>query len=368
VKKYTQSPRHLRYIQRRARRSLEARLRFKRYRREKNRVENHLSRTEQKVVRQKKQFVARGYTEVKAPSILSFVRNPEDVSEFIAQLRKLEKMRNPVWVILKHVKEIDYDGINVLLSAVVRFQARRIAFNGDLPSDLGVRKIIEESGFFEYIRDDSFKDEDHYELSATKIYTHAKKNVDSVLGQKIIESASKTVWGGARRCPGVQRVFLELMQNTNNHASFEGEGEKHWWLSVKHIKEEKRVIFSFVDYGVGVFRSLKNKKPNDKFFGAIEQLYNKALTSITRHGDSGVLKLIFEGELHRTATGKTYRGKGLPGIFQAFQQNQISNLAMITNNVVFNSSKDTYEPLHNGFEGTFIYWELNERNSKLVTL
>jgi hypothetical protein len=364
MKKYTQSEKYLRFMRKRARRAKEARRRFKNYKLEKNRLENHLSQTDKKAKRRKNKFVASGYVKIKAPSVLSFVRNPEEVSEFISELRKIQERKQPVFVVLQHVKEIDYDGITVLLSAVVRFKARHILFNGDLPADMATRKIIEESGFFEYIND-KFKDEDQYELKAKKIYTHAKKNVDSTLGQKIIESASKTVWGTQKRCTGVQRVFLELMQNTNNHASFDGMGEKHWWLSVKHIKEEKRVIFSFVDYGVGVFNSLKNKKPDSKFYGAFDKLREMAIASITRHSDSGVLKLIFEGELHRTATGKTYRGKGLPGIYQAFQRNQISNLSMITNRVVFNSAKNEYAPLLNEFEGTFVSWELNTNNSNL---
>jgi hypothetical protein len=364
MKKYTQSWRHLKFIQRRAKRSLAARLRFKRYKSNKNRVENHLKRSDRKDVRKRRQLLSSGFTRIDAPDVLSFVRNPEEVARFISELRHLEQSRHPVYVILKQVKEIDYDGITVLLSAVVRFKSRKISFNGDFPDDKAVRRTIEESGFFEYIND-KFKDRDQYELSRKKIYTHAKKNVDSVLGQKIIEAASQTVWGEIKRCPGVQRVLLELMQNTNNHASFGGVGEKHWWLSVKHIKDEHRVIFSFVDYGVGVFNSLKNKRPDSKFYGIIEHLYKKTVLSITGGSDAAVLRLIFEGELHKTATGKTYRGKGLPGIYQALQKNQITNLCMITNKVFFNSARNEYDLLHTEFEGTFVYWELNVKNSNV---
>jgi hypothetical protein len=58
--------------------------------------------------------------------------------------------------------------------------------------------------------------------------------------------------------------------------------------------------------------------------------------------------LIFEGELHRTATGKSYRGKGLPGVYEALQKNKISNLAMITNDTFYNSNGEQYRVLHNG--------------------
>jgi hypothetical protein len=365
MKKYTKRGSFLRFIQRRARRSLEARKRFESYRRQKNRMENRLNLQDKHALRKKRQFVPPGYKYVKAPENFQFVTNPEEVSEFISVLKVLRNARHPVFVELKRVKNIDYDAITLLLSAVVGFQSKRIAFNGDFPADPLVKQMIEDSGFFKYISDYKFKDQDHYELSATKIYTHAKKNVDSVLGMKVIESASRTVWGEVRRCPGVQRVLIELMQNTNNHASNEGVGEKHWWLSVKHIKDQNKVAFSFLDYGVGVFQSLRGKKPNEKFFGAVDRLKDIMLKQITNGNDPHILKLIFEGELHRTTTGKTYRGKGLPGIFQALQRNQISNLAMITNGVVYKSSDNSFSMLANQFSGTFVSFELNRTNTTL---
>lgn len=207
-------------------------------------------------------------TKVEAPDVLSFVRNPEEVCKFIAQLRECFDKKKPVWVVLKHVREIDYDGITVLLSVMVRFKSKHIEFNGDFPLDKVVRKTIEDSKFFDHLKG-TFRDEDAYDLTGkSSILTHAKRTVDSELGQKLIESATQTVWGEKRRCPGIQRTFIELMQNTNNHASLETEGDKHWWLSVKHIKEQNRVAFSFVDYGVGVFYNLKNKPQDNKFFGS----------------------------------------------------------------------------------------------------
>ena len=313
-------------------------------------------------VRHRLQHQAIPVTKVKAPDVLSFVRNPEEVCKFIAQLRECFDKKKPVWVVLKHVREIDYDGITVLLSVMVRFKSMHIEFNGDFPLDKAVRKTIEDSKFFDHLKG-TFRDEDAYDLTGkSSILTHAKRTVDSELGQKLIESATKTVWGEKRRCPGIQRTFIELMQNTNNHASLETEGDKHWWLSVKHIKEQNRVAFSFVDYGVGVFYNLKNKPQDNKFFGVWERLYERF-----RYGNNAeVLKLIFLGELHKTASGKPFRGKGLPGVYDALKRNKLSNFAMITNNVFFQSNGDEYRILHNEFQGTFIYWELTLDNSSLA--
>lgn len=301
-------------------------------------------------------------TKVKAPEVLSFVRNPEEVCQFIAQLRECFDKRKPVWVVLKHVTEIDYDGITVLLSVMVRFKSMQIEFNGDLPLDTAVRKTLEDSKFFDHLLKGTFRDTDAYDLTGkSSILTHAMRTVDSELGEKIIESATQTVWGEKRRCPGVQRTFIELMQNTNNHASLEKEGDKHWWLSVKHIKEQNRVAFSFVDYGVGVFYNLRNKPQGNKFFRSLERLFER----FHYGNDAEVLKLIFLGELHKTASGKPFRGKGLPGVYEALRRNKLSNLAMITNNVYFHSNGDEYRILKNEFQGTFIYWELTPQNTSL---
>ncbi len=74
------------------------------------------------------------------------------------------------------------------------------------------------------------------------------------------------------------------------------------------------------------------------------------------------MKLILEGKLHETVTGEYYRGKGLPGIVEALKRNQISNLHIISNDVYANVQTGNYTILENKFEGTFIYWELNEKN------
>ncbi len=349
-------------MRRRARRSLAARLRFKRYLRQKHREEGRMPQQEL-AVRHHLQHQAVPPTKVKAPDVLSFVRNPEEVCKFIAELRACFDKRKPVWVILKHVRELDYDGITVLLSVMVRFKSKRIEFNGDYPTDGAARKTLEDSKFFNHLLKGSFRDEDDFDLTGkSSILTHAMRKVDSQLGQKLIESATQTVWGEKRRCPGIQRTFIELMQNTNNHASLDKEGDKHWWLSVKHIKEQNRVAFSFVDYGVGVFYNLQNKRQDNKFFRVLERLSEKF-----RYGNNAeILKLIFLGELHKTASGKPFRGKGLPGVYEALKGNKLSNFAMITNNVFYHSHGDDYRILQTEFQGTFIYWELTTANASLA--
>lgn len=300
------------------------------------------------------------YVTVIAPEVFSFIKNTNEVIELIEQLKKLYDSNQKVYVVLEQVKETDYSAIVVLLSIMVKFKTKNISFDGSVPTEKEPRDMLEKSGFFKNLYK-MFKDDDSYDISTigpNGIHTHAAKNVDSELSSQIITSATNYIWGEPRRCQGVQRVLIELMQNTNNHAEIGKLGEKHWWLSVNQDKNSKKVSFSFVDFGVGIFTNLANKPLESKFYGWFEKLYSK----FQYGNNANLLQLILDGELHRTVTGEHYRGKGLPGIAEVMRRKQISNLHIITNDVFCCASDDIYRPLSNSFSGTFIYWELGEDN------
>ncbi len=297
---------------------------------------------------------------MEAPVNLSLISNHEDVIKFISTIETNFNEHKKVYVVLKNVTDIDYGAIVVLLSIMVKFSSNRIPFNGDFPKDEKTFLKIAKSGFFDNLLT-TFKAAERYEISSkTKdgIFTHAYKSVESELSAHIISAAAETIWGEVRRCQGVQRTLVELMQNTNNHAAIGKQGEKHWWLSVNHDKELRKVSFSFVDFGVGVLKSLDNKDHSSKFFGWAKKLLGKLV--YTNNAD--LLRLIFEGKLHQTVTGKPYRGKGLPGIAETGKRNQLSNLVVITNNVYVDIENESYKLINIPFNGTFVYWEIGETN------
>lgn len=280
---------------------------------------------------------------------------------FIARLEELRQQRRPVFVELQNVEQLEYDGLVVLLSVMVQFKSAKIRFNGDFPINAQARDILETSGFFKGL-DIPLRESEGYRIGDGQgIVTHAHTSVESQLTARVIEHASKAIWGRPYRCQGAQRVFVELMQNTNNHASPEHRGGKHWWVSVCHRDDGKKVSIAFVDYGVGVFRSLRSKRQGEKFYGALEQMKANVgnLVDKMRYNDAELLRGILRGEMHRTVSGKPFRGKGLPGIRAALERNAIANLHIITNTVSGDVGADKYELLDQNFEGTFLYWELN---------
>lgn len=297
------------------------------------------------------------YIKIQAPKIFSLVNNEEEVLSFVENIRYCFEHKRKVFVILSYIKEVSDDAILVLLSNMIQFRAHRIDFDGNFPLNRDVSRKIEKSGFFEHLYD-KFSKSDMYQIKSIKssIYTHAQRAVAPDIANSLIEQASKIIWGESRRCPGVQRTFIELMHNTNNHAS-DITGEKHWWVSVNHDKNNRKVCFSFIDFGVGIFRSLDEKEPGDRFYGwklIFQKIFPWADTN------EKLLKIILEGELHRTVTKDYFRGKGLPGIKNALDNDRLSSLVIISNNVYANVSKNDYHLLKNELIGTFVYWEMNE--------
>ena len=359
MKKLYKRKKHRRYTWNHSRDQLERGLEFKKQKKLKERRKYGVSRSDARSI-EKHRREHKGYCNINAPICFSFIKNPDEVVGFIEKLKSLYDEKKKVFVKLQNISEIDYGAIVVLLSIMVKFKSKGISFNGDFPRDKSCLTLVAKSGFLENLFDLNNLEE-RYEI-ATKnsdgIHTHAWKNVDSILGSNIIKSASNTIWDEDRRCQGVQRTLIELMQNTNNHAEIGKVGEKHWWLSVSHNKSEKKVTFAFVDFGVGIFTNLNNKTDKSKFFNWSERLAKKF-----KYGDNAeLLKLMLEGCLHQTVTGKHYRGKGLPGIYEAFSRNQISNLHIISNDTYCSAEENDYHLLKESFSGTFVCWELGENN------
>lgn len=303
------------------------------------------------------------YKQLVAPSNFSLLENTESVISFINEVDKCYEKKRNLFIDMTEVERIAYGAIIVLLSKLVHFRARKIEVNGSFPRNKEAKRVLQESGFIDYLYQ-NVQIQNEYVINK-KICTHANKVAEPALTAQIIENVSKELWGTERRCLGVQRVFLELMQNTNNHAS-NIQGEKHWWTSFVHVKNdnEDKICFSFIDYGVGIFTSLANKKEG-KFLGIIDKI--KGMFGDVDHAK--MLDMLLHGDIHkianRTKTKEPFRGKGLPGIFGAMEKNDISNLQIISNDAYANVAKNKYVNLNNKLEGTYVYWELNTNNNNL---
>ena len=357
MKLFYKSDKYISYSKRVAKKALKRRLKKKRKLKRSRRLYFKKTDKEASAIRR----YAR-YLHIVAPPTFSFLDNPVGVISFLEDLENLLDIRRETFVVLKNVTKVDYGAITMLLSVMFKFQVRRVGFSGDFPKDDNSRSLLVGSGFFDYIGKE-VKDCAEYSIGKdNQIITHANKNVVSELSLPIMEAVSEMIWGEKKISKGLHRVLVELMQNTNNHASKTKKGEKHWWLSVNHDKDNKKASFVFMDHGVGIFSSLGNKDSSSKWYGWSD----KVKSVLGLQTDEVILQLLLEGKLHATVTGEKYRGKGLPSVKQVLERNQISNLCIISNNVYANVEKGEYRLLNKVFKGAFFYWELCENNDKSI--
>ncbi len=173
-------------------------------------------------------------------------------------------------------------------------------------------------------------------------------NVKSEETSDLIKFATKQLFGNELRFQQLQRVFVECMNNTVNHATIERGEKESWWASVYYDETNKTARFNFFDNGIGILESI-NLRWQDK----IRQKFGlKGTTDIMRDALAGAVG---------SRTGLSYRGKGLPAILEAFKQGCLTNLIIISNDVYVNLEKNEYTNLGKSFKGTFFHWEIGEQ-------
>lgn len=304
-----------------------------------------------------------GYKQIKAPSNLSLLNNETITLDFLRKLQVCYKAKKKVAVLLDDVVTLKTDAILVLLSNMVQYKASRIGFNGTKPRDDLAAFKLESSGFFKHLYGAAMREQDKYSFKKMNnfIYTHGQKTVEASLADDLVKYASEVVWGEPRRCPGIQTTLVELMHNTYDHAG-EFKGEKHWWISVEHDEQTHEATFSFIDFGVGIFRSLANKKQGEPLYGALDYIIQR-FPMVTTEADR--LQLILEGKVRLTQFNEYYRGKGLRNIYLKHHRNYISELSIISNYASFKAENDDYHSLRNEFIGTFISFKMNRNTRNL---
>ncbi len=295
------------------------------------------------------------YLKIRVPKHMSLIENYEEVLKFIQELQDAFKKRRKVFVLMTGMKSFSGDGLIILLSNVVLFKSAGIMFNGNYPREKEVRERLLKTSFYDALYNYNYAKESQYDLTKNDFFTHANTSVDSELTANLIARYSPFLWKEERRCTGVQRVFLELMQNTNNHASPK-QGEKHWWLHLSRAENPKRLCFSFIDYGMGIFESLATKDVKSKFY----HWFEKMLPILNPDDHCALLEAILNGTFHTTVTKKSYRGKGLPGIYNTLVEHKISRLIVITNDVFAEASKNEYCSINHRLNGTFVYFEVDD--------
>jgi len=275
------------------------------------------------------------------PQNFSIIHNPTDSIKFLREFRYHAKNNN-LTLNLAAVTHISVDAITALIAEILSLRGTRVV-NGYNPHNEACRDLLIRSGFFDHVRSrQPLPPGQKGKIAPRKSY-----RVEGATAKQLIRIGTEAAFGSPTKSYSAYSALIECMSNTHNHAT--GRREEHgaemWYSTVYGDADTRTVSYSFLDTGVGIFRSVRLNK--------IKKLYNKLFKG---EDHRGILKDILHGRV-ASRTGLPFRGKGLPGIYKSFRAGRIKSLIIVSNDVYADVANDDYRILGVQFPGTLLYWE-----------
>ena len=278
---------------------------------------------------------SRKINSIKAPIVFSIVYNPDFTIKFFKEILFLIKKSKSVFVDLSAVVTITPDAILYLIVLLQEAKYRKISFRGNAPVDKNARNIFTKSGFYDFVKSDLNKFQLPPDSSILKIKIGKNVSGDEAESiQKYLHSHVHNIDNA--KLKAIYSILIECMSNTNEYAG-QDIGAKHWWTMALHDKTTEKVLFAFVDNGVGIPKTVKTKW-------------------LDSSSDSELLKKAASGVYQMSGSKEKSRNKGLPQIRKYNEDGFIQNLVIISNNGYYSVKDDTKE-LNDFFTGTMIAWE-----------
>ena len=295
----------------------------------------------------KQNHIANQFTKHKAPADMSFIDNTNEVLEYFDEARELFKEKKSVEFDIKHITNLTPDTITLMIAKI---QDPNFTKNGQVqgqaPTKPKLKKLFLESGFYNFVA----TSKQNKEKTANLLHKETDYKVRPDITREACIFGMKHSLTTEQPFEPLYEILIECMQNTNNHASAEGEEECKWWLFVYNCNETNTSKYSFLDLGVGIFESIN-----------VKNYINKARKKIGTLPNARFVPDLLNGNIQsRIKKDKEIRGKGIPQIVAHSSLNEFKSFKIITNDVKIDLKNKKHEKLKNNFSGTFYYWEIKK--------
>lgn len=292
-----------------------------------------------------------------APEKVSLIGNRDETLEYFSDV--FEKIQlcgkgDQIYFDFHNIKYISNDAIMYIIALITNAKKIRrfsVGVSGNLPSDPKVRDTLEKSGFYKYVQHGNFP---VASSGNDRIQISSGKNINSPLVGTICEfvrSASETPCDTS----GLYSIIIELMTNTNQHAYRDDDElmDNNWYIFAQNCSS--CVKFVFLDTGVGIPKTIKKK---------VREYLKEFLEDFSIfNSDSAYIESALKGE-ERTETGESYRGQGLPEIYDVACSKNISDMMIMSGygecRIKHDGSIAKYS-LSKEFIGTLFTWKYVKR-------
>lgn len=290
--------------------------------------------------------------EFRAPSVFSFILNPNETNSFftkiISFITRRENFGRSLFFDISKIEKLTIDALMYLLAIVNNLNSNfqnKYAFSGNAPDRADVKKMFSESGFYHFVK-----------YQGTEPIARNNDNLQIVSGEKSETQIAKKMSDFVCAKAGVTKIasnfiyilMIELMSNTFKHAYSSGQSVLFpRWYSFAEYDGDQTISFIFMDTGEGIPATVRKN-------------FAEKLDFLNIRGDASYVKSALNGDF-RTATGQTFRGKGLPRIRKFCKEKKIRNLRIISNSAdvsVYEKSflsDEIAPPLY----GTLYYWQVD---------
>lgn len=291
---------------------------------------------------------------LKAPDDFSIIRDDGPVFELFNTLRLLAGKRRKVFLDISDVRNISLDAIVYLLwlFEYLKKTNKPLDIVGNIPNDNRTKQLLLASGFFDWVKSPHLSTK----TDASILAIESNNMVLPAIAKKVViflrnhlkqpkSEITKTTY----------KTIIELMNNTREHAYKKDASFPRWYIAAHHCHEDNKVTLTFLDGGMGIPHTI-----NTKFSEKIRAILSRSTSLLEelKISDSDLILSAMKGEF-RTRTRQGYRGKGLPGIKDACDKGNISNLTVVSNRGFVNIDQGDKFDLDCTFRGTLFSWEFH---------
>lgn len=292
---------------------------------------------------------------IKTPEKCCLISTPELCINFFGEVKAIFKNKKNVVFDMSTTTLIDETFVAMLLSHIKEKKITNgISSRILLPEDEALGRKLKRMGIFKKF-DNS---EDQFVLDDSEPVTkvHSLKVANNA-AKHFVDATTMYIYGEKKKVKELYSILIELMANTNNHASQSDTPVYGWWLFAYPYENEKKVKFIFLDLGVGIFESLPVRqfmKSNPLIVlsqrpEVINYARGQELTNIYSALTSGKIK---------SSTGLKERGKGIPIINDYSKSSNFGEFISISNDAYIDLKNESVSAMSESLSGTFFFFSL----------
>jgi hypothetical protein len=304
--------------------------------------------------RTKLSYSKSNWKKITFPERVNLIEEPNFTLKFFNQAYKNYKKNHNVDFDLSNIIKFTPESIAVLAACIASKNfTNNMGSRGNLPKNYILRKVFADSGFFEHVN--------LIDKRSRTTPTNSAKLLHKVTNHKVETSIAKETCRymmartGSKYVDDLEPLYVilvEAMQNTNNHASADTKIGYDWWLYQYEDKSKDIIHFTFLDIGVGVFKSL-----------SVTNWIRKLTDTANFTSNLDLVDDLLAGKI-RSRTLRKDRGKGIPQIYDQSKDDLFKDFYILSNNIFINTKTDVKVKLDEEFHGTLYYWTMKIKNKK----